>query len=286
MQKIKRIFRLIWNEFIYGGHLLSLGAVSIVYTSAVLLNIKITWDFLVITYLGIYTPYLYNRYKEFNKDFLTNPERTEHIKKYVKYIPLIIIFFLIIIVGIFLYFNKITALLFAIFLLLFSFSYSILFKGISKKIVGFKNFYISLSWALLGILLAIYYSFSFNLTLFLIIIFIYLRLFLNTISFDIKDVENDKKEGLLTLPILLEEKGLLTILSLINIVTIIPIILGWILHLLPFYSLVLLFVLPYTFYYLNKFRKEKMNNRFLCYVVVDGEYIFWSIFILLGKILL
>jgi hypothetical protein len=176
MKKIKKLFESIWNEFVYGGHLLSLGAVSIVYTAAILLGIKITWDFLVIVYLGIYTPYLYNRYKEFNKDFLTNPERTKHIGRYVKYIPLMISFFTLIIIGIFLYFNKIPALLFAIFLLFLSFSYSILFKGLSKKIVGFKNFYISLSWALLAVLLAIYYSFSLNLAIFLIVIFYFFEI--------------------------------------------------------------------------------------------------------------
>lgn len=282
----KKILKSIWNEFVYGGHLLALGAVSIVYTSAVLLNIKITWDFLVITYLGVYTPYLYNRYKEFNKDFLTNPDRTEHIKNYVKYIPLIITFFLIIILGIFLYFNKTGALLFAIFLLFLSFSYSVLFKGFSKKIIGFKNFYISLSWALLSVLLVIYYSFSLNLALFLILIFVFLRFFLSTIFFDIKDVESDKKEGLLTLPVVLKRKGLINVLSVMNIITITPMIIGFFLKIFPLYSLILLFVVFYSFYYFYKLTKDKVNTNFLYYVIVDGEFVLWTPIILLGKILL
>ena len=78
--KLKKILNSIWNEFVYGGHLLSLGAVSIVYTASILLDIRITWDFLLVVYLGTESVYLYNRFKEYKVDFLTNPERTEHKK--------------------------------------------------------------------------------------------------------------------------------------------------------------------------------------------------------------
>lgn len=281
--EIKKNLTLIWNEFIYGGHLLSLGAVSIVYTASILLNIKITWDFLVIVYLGSYAPYIYNRYKELKKDFLTNPIRTRHIEKYFRHTPIIISFSLLIIIGIFLYFNKISALLFAIFLILLSFSYSIFFKGLSKKIIGFKNFYISLGWALLVVLLAIYYSSPIALSLFLIALFVYLRLFVNTIFFDIKDIEIDKEEKLLTLPVVLGQKRLIQFLSLINILAVLPVIIGVVYRFFPFYSLILLFTIPYSGYYLNKAGKE--TSGFLYYVIVDGEYILWPIFILLGKTL-
>lgn len=283
---MKRIFNSIWNEFVYGGHLLSLGAVSIVFTSAILLGIKITWDFMVIVYLGAYAPYIYNRYREFNKDFLTNPERTKHLRGQIKFAPAIIAFSLSAMIGIFLYFDKISALFFAIFLVLFSFSYSILFKDLSKKIVGFKNIYIALGWALLAILLVIYYSFPLNLPLLFIAFFIYLRAFVTTIFFDIKDIESDKKEELLTLPVVLGEEKSLRILSLINLLTAFPIVIGYILRFLPTYSLMLLLLVPYAFYYLKKVSQEKKNNRFLYYVFADGEYILWPIFILIGKILL
>mgnify|MGYP001562821980 CR=1 FL=1 len=76
---IEKILKTIWKEFVYGGHLLSLGAASIVFTSAILLEIKITWDCLLVVYLGAQIIYLYNRYKEFKKDSLTNPENIKGI---------------------------------------------------------------------------------------------------------------------------------------------------------------------------------------------------------------
>ena len=160
--KIKKILNLIWNEFVYGGHLLSLGAVSIVYTASILLDIRITWDFLLVVYLGTESVYLYNRFKEYEVDFLTNPERTEHIKKYVKYIPFIIFLMTFSAIVIVVYFNKISALIFGLLLFFGGLLYSKFLKKITRKIIGFKDFLISFLWATLVIFLAYYYFFSWN----------------------------------------------------------------------------------------------------------------------------
>ena len=240
MLKIKKILKSIWDEFVYGGHLLSLGAVSVVFTASFLLNIKITWDFLLIVYLGTESVYLYNRYKEFRTDFLTNPERTEYIKKYIKIIPLIIFFFSLIISLILIYHKNFSALFFAVFLLIIGLLYSEIFKGFTQKIVGFKSFFVSLMWALLVIFLAIYYSLSLGLILFLIFVFIFLKCFVITSFFDIKDTEGDRKEGLLTLVNVLGQKKLVDILNLTTVLAVIPIILGFHLKLFPQSSIMLL----------------------------------------------
>jgi len=284
--KIEKILNLIWNEFVYGGHLLSLGAASIVYISALLLNIKITLDFLVIAYLGTYAPYIYNRYKEFKKDLLTNPSRTKHIEKYVKYIPLIIFSDVIIIIGLFLYFNKISTLVFGFILLLFAFFYSKFFKKYTEKIVGFKSLYVSLAWSFLVVLLAFYYSFPLNTALFSVLLFVFLRWFINTSLFDVKDIESDKKDGLLTLAIFFGKWKLIKILHFINIISILPIIVGFYLKIYPLFSLSLLFVVPYAIYYLNSVGRLKTNPGFLYYLLIDGEYVLWTVLILLGNVLL
>ena len=71
MIEIKKILKFIWDEFIYGGHLLSLGGTSVTFFSCILLNIKITLDCLFIVYLIVYVVYLYNRFKEIDIDCLT-----------------------------------------------------------------------------------------------------------------------------------------------------------------------------------------------------------------------
>lgn len=286
MRKSKEILRSIWSEFVYGGHLLSFGTVSIVCTVAILLNIKITWDFLVIVYLGTISCCLYGRYKNFDKDILTNPERCQYFKKYVKKIPLIIFCFIVINIGILLYFNKISVLLFAISLILLSFLYDIFLKKITKRIIGFKNFFVSLLFTLWIIFLIFYYSLPLTLSVILILIFFYLRFFIGTSFSDIKDIESDKEEGLLTLASVLGERNLINILSTINCLVAIPIIIGAYFHLLPLYSLALLLSIPYSFYYFEKLKDRKISAAYLYNIVVDGELIMWSIFILIGKIVL
>jgi len=284
--KAEQILKFAWNEFVYGGHLLSFGAVSVVFTSAILLDINITIDFLLLVYLIAYTVYLYNRLKEYREDFLTNPERTHHIKGYIKYTPFIIFCCVFAIAGMLVYFGNQTSLIFGLLLLLFGLLYSIYFKRMTKKIVGFKNFYVSLMWSLLVVFLALYYSFTLNLSLIFIGTFVFLRFVIHECFFDTKDIISDKKENLLTMVIIFGKEKLLNILNFINVVTAVLLVIGVYLCFIPIYSLALLLTIPYSIYYLRKIKDEKTSKSFLYSVIVNGEFISWSFFILLGRALL
>ena len=283
---IEKILKSIWNEFIYGGHLLSLGAVGIVFTSAILLEIRITWDCLAVIYLSVQSAYLYNRYREFKKDYLTNFERTQYLEKKIAIIPLIVFFFTVLFTIILLYFSKLSVLVFGFLLLLLGLLYSKFFKSFTKKIIGFKNFYVSFAWSLLIIFLVFYYSAQLTLSFYFVFVFVYFRLFIHEAFFDIKDIESDKKEKLLTFSIVLGKEKLINVLNIINVFSIVPIILGVYLNIFPSYSLILFLTLIYTFYYLRKVKDTHSNQSFLYNVVSDGEFILWIIFIFLGKILL
>jgi len=280
---IEKIVNSIWNEFVYGGHLLSFGAVSIVYTASILLDIRITWDFLLVVYLGTESVYLYNRFKEYKVDFLTNPERTEHIKKYVKYIPFIIFLMTFSAIVIVVYFNKISALTFGLLLLIIGLLYSLFFKKITEKIIAFKSFFISLMWSLLVLFLAIYYSAPINLALFLFSVFVFLRFFVSVSFFDIKDIKTDKQEGLKTLAVVLKQSTLWQFLSIIAILAVLPLIIGVYLRVLPISSLMLFLTIPYTFFYFKQLENKNISPYFLYNVIVDGEFIFWLFFVLSGN---
>jgi len=280
---IEKIVNSIWNEFVYGGHLLSFGAVSIVYTASILLDIRITWDFLLVVYLGTESVYLYNRFKEYKVDFLTNPERTEHIKKYVKYIPFIIFLMTFSAIVFVVYFNKISALTFGLLLLIIGLLYSLFFKKITEKIIAFKSFFISLMWSLLVLFLAIYYSAPINLALFLFSVFVFLRFFVSVSFFDIKDIKTDKQEGLKTLAVVLKQSTLWQFLSIIAILAVLPLIIGVYLRILPISSLMLFLTIPYTFFYFKQLENKNISPYFLYNVIVDGEFIFWLFFVLSGN---
>lgn len=281
---IKQILRFVKNEFIYGGHLLSFGASSIVFTSAIILNIKITLDFIVIVYLIFYVSYSYNRLKEFKKDFLTNFNRTKHIERYIKYIPLINFIFILIIIIILFYNDDFNSFIFGLTILLFGYLYTDFFKEVTKKVAGFKNFYVAFVWATLVIFLAFYYNIFLSIPLLLLFIFVFLRWLLNTIFFDLKDIDTDKKDNLQTVPVLLGRRKTLVILQNINMLSLVPIIIGVYENIFPFFALSLCVFYFYSFYYLRRARKNEVNIQKLSYVMVDGEYVFWPMTVLLIKI--
>lgn len=279
------ILKLIKDEFIYGSHLLSLGAAAIAFTSAFLLDIPITWDFLTIAYLIFYSIYSYNRYKEFKNDFSTNSARTSHIKNYFIYYPFIIFFSSALAVLILLRFGNIGSFIFGFFLLISGFLYTDYFKKITEKIVGFKNFYVAFVWALLVIILSLYYNVFSGLKLYLIFFFVFFRWILNTAFFDLKDIDSDKKENLKTIPVFWGKEKTLLFFHIINILSFIPITVGVYKNILPFYSLSLLIFYFYSFYYLQKAKDTKTDIHTLSYVMVDGEYLFWPIVLFLTKLI-
>lgn len=285
--KISRVLRFLWEELVYGGHLISLGSVSVIFTCATLLKIAITWDFLIISYFITYTIYLYNRYKEIKKDFLTNPQRTQHISKYIKHIPFIIFCCILMIIGMLLYFGKsLFILYFGLLIFLLGLFYTIFFKNFTQQIIGFKNLYVAFIWVLLSVFfLSFYYYFPLNLSLILISIFVFLRCFVGTSFYDIKDIESDRKEKLLTLAIILQKRKLIKFLKLVSVLSFLPIIIGIYIKLFPLFSLMLLFVIPVQFYFFNKINIQKANFPYLSEIALGTEKILWTFFILLGKTL-
>ncbi len=276
--------KLIWNEFIYGGHFQSLGAASIVFASAILLNIKVTWNCLFVAYLIFYPLYLYNRFKEIEIDYLTNPRRTEYLKTYIDRTP-IILFLVIILIGSLIYFSNLLALILSLFLVFFGLLYSVIFKKFTRKIALFKNFYVSAFFASLVFFPVIYYSYP--LTRVLIVstsiftLFVYLKAFMMQILLDLKDLESDKKEGLLTFPVIFGREKTFNALKIISILFTlpIPIISSLYFDIFPKSILMLLLTIPFNFYCFEKAREQ----NYFGYILSSGEFILWSILILIGE---
>ena len=280
---IKKIFAFAKDEFIYGGHLLYLGATCIVFTAATLLGIKVTWDFLVISYLIPYTVYAYNKLCEINSDVLTNSNRAKHIAKYAKYLPEILLLSIATILSLLLEFGKLSSFVLAVIMVLGGILYTEKFKMLTNKIIGFKSFYVSFSWTLLILLLAIYYSYPLNIAFFSVACFFYLRCIVNTAFFDIKDMESDRLSGLKTLSIVLGRNGILNFIHIVNMLSFVPLIYGVYVGILPQYTLALVIFVFYTVYYIRLAKDARTNIQNLSYVMVDGEYLLWPIVIILSK---
>lgn len=281
----EKFLRFLSKEFVYGSHLLALGAVGIILTLNLVFSINMSWGLLIAVFLGTYSIYLYNHFKEFGADSLTNSERTRHIAIYRKHIPLIILCSILIFVSTLLFSNKVSTLFFGLGLLILGLLYSEFLKRVTRKVIFFKTFFVASMWTLLTILFVFYYSFSFNIAFYLILIFIFMRSFLHTSFFDIKDIKLDKEEELKTLPIILKEK-FFCYFNFLNILSITPIIFGVYSKLLPSSALMLLLTVPYAIYCFEKIRAKNACVIRLSYIFTGGEKILWPILVSLGKLFL
>ncbi len=282
-EKILTIKNFIFNEFIHGGHLIALGTAGIALSSMFLFNSIIRWEFLLIIYLGTLCIYSYDYYKELEIDSLNNSNRTDHLKKYHNMRPLAFIsygvgFFILV-----LYFGNFESIIFGVLLLIAGLLYTSKFKQLTKRIIGFKSFYTAFSFSLLIIFTAIYCTYPINWLLFIFCAFVFLNIMIITSFCDIKDIDTDRKQNLLTLPIFFGKRKFLLFLHILNFISFALIIIAIITQVIPLFSIFLFLSYLYCFYYIQKAKDDKTDLHTLTNVMVDAEYFFWPFFLFLGK---
>jgi 4-hydroxybenzoate polyprenyltransferase len=282
---IKKTLIAVWDEFVYGSHLVALGDVIALYVLAVVLNIQVTISFFIVVYLSILAINFLNRYEDIDQDMTSNPERSKSVNKYFKFTPYIMVALTVVPVGITTYYAPISAIIFMLFLFGIGILYSVLLKNVTKQILGFKDIMTALPYALLVIFMTLYYSASITFAVVLITVFYFIRMFINTTFFDIKDIKSDKKEGLKTFPVVFGENKTKLFLIIINLLSIVPILIGIYINVLPLYSIFICLTVVYALLYLEKSKIFKKQST-LYNVIVDGEFIFWLPYLAIGKIIL
>lgn len=276
---------IIWEEFVYGGHWGSFAASAIALATIIILNIKESWEFLIIVYLGTQCIYRYNHSIELEKDKISNLPRTDHLNKYNKKHTIITVIYAIIFLTLLVYFGDKSSIFFGGFLLLLGLFFTYKSKAFSRKIIGFKSFYVALSWSLLPIFTIIYYSYPLNINAILFTLFVFFRLIIDASYFDLKDIENDRSQGLATLAMCFKNKNsFLNFLHIFNIISFTPLIYGITYQIFSLYSILLFALFFYSFGYIQKAKSENADIHSLSYIIVDGEYYYWPLLLVLGLI--
>lgn len=283
--RMKKLLGKVFKEFVYGGHLLSLGASGIVLTAILVSeqNVVAGWPILLLAYLVSQLVYNYDHLDEIN-DPDANAERSEHLKELKKYYTFTLVVYLFLFAFASLY-TSIGSVLIAATIVFGGFIYTKKAKSITKHIVGFKNIYISFFWALLIFLPPSHYHLSpFNSVIWIMTIYIFLRLLVNTVFFDIKDIKEDGIKGLKTLPVVFGIEKTIDFLRLANIISGLGVVFFVIKGTIPVFSLTLLLFVLYSLYYLRKsLAKDKGWVRMASYLIVDGEYFLTPIILLVGR---
>ncbi len=283
---MKRTLSLIWKEFIYGGHLQCLGVLGIVYVSSFLLDIKISWEILLLAYLIFYPIYINDRLRWIELDESTNLERTKHLKGYLPLAPKIISFSVLALAVLLIYIGNLKLAVFSFALLLLGFLYPFYFKNLTKKIVAFKNFYVAAFFTIITLLPIIYHpqpmATSSIILLTSLMLLIFSKTVLMQIFLDCKDIDNDKSLGLLTIPALIGKEKTLAFLKIGSaFVTILILFISiFFIRDFPLQMLMLFLVVPFNFYSYNLARKQ----NYFGYILASGEFLLWPILILMAEI--
>lgn len=284
-QNIIRHFK---NELIYGAHLTALIGPSVAIIPIIMLGLPVNYISLLIAYLVPLVVYSYDYQKGMDKDSLTNSEKAKYLGYRKSVFPILfwsyLLLALILIVVIFdpIFFT------FLLIVLAGGILYTTIFKRLSREVPAFKNIYSTAIWAYFGTFFTIFlYRIYPDLIFLVIFLFIYLKIFINNVFFDIKDIEADKKEGLKTIPILLGKRKTIYILSAINVLSVVVLAFSAYIGIIPLYALSLAVLFFYTQYYLVKsLTAESTELLNYTYIISESEFIFWPIVLMIGHILI
>lgn len=281
------ILRKIWQEFIYGGHLLSLGAACLAWSAGIILGKSFSLELFAIAYFISQVIYSFDHYKDIKKDARGHSERADYLNKQQWQAPFLLVFYLVALAILTGFTKNIAVIVFVAAFLIGGILFPLVFKGFTKKILGFKNFYTAFFWAAGSAFLPFfYYKYSIGLVFVLFFVFVFLRSMVAVVFFDLKDEEVDRALNLKTFPVVLGREKTLLLVGIVNLSCIVLLAIGVCVKLFPMWTVALSLLSLYSCCYLNRaWSLSAESIRKLSYIMVDGEYIFWPILLLSVKCL-
>jgi 4-hydroxybenzoate polyprenyltransferase len=263
----------------------------IIFFSTILLGIHAGIEIYLAAFFMFFSTYSINKLIEVNADF-GHEERVQFIKKNFKFVLWASAIFYAI--G-FLLITKSRPdlILFSLIPLLFVTFYTFKFlpqnfrfRRIKDVTIG-KNISVALVWVAFGVLLPTFFSSGVShLALFSVSLFVFIRLFIGTVIFDMADYNEDKRNKVMTIPVVFGYRATKILLwglnTALGIFLIFAVFAGWLGPIAHFTNIVTL----YTFLYMYLLDKRPQDKRAINDLMVDGEYLVIALSVFLGTLIL
>lgn len=258
--------------------LIALIGILLPYFTFLMYNIRPDLYLLLSSYLLTFTVYSIDKLSNINEDLISLPERAEFIVRYRKILTYVTLTSYIVALTL-TFLRNILALFVILFPLCIGLIYSIKISNFRlKDIPALKNISIALSWTVMGTFLPLAVSSKPFASIVLIFSFIFIKCFINSVLFDVRDIEGDSMNGVRTIPVLFGLNNTKYLLLTLNS-TLIP----W---LMISYSkgyfhkqfFILVLSILYGHWYTVHFCKKDLKIGKSLDLLVDGEWIY--IFIL------
>ena len=233
----------------------------------------ISYPLILATFLVIYSVYGLNKITDTEEDQLNAPERSDLISSHEKLFKYTAVsaYILAVIIGLLYGWQVLLVLLFP---LLAGVVYSIQINPRIprlKDIFAVKSLIVALSWTVGSTFLPIV-DYNVNLMVMLLIFYLFfIKSFINTVLFDLMDVEGDEKTGTRTIPVVIGASNTIKLLLVLNSTLLILIHVCLVYGLFKMFLIPLIFCIIYGYVYILYFSRNK--NRFKMDIMVDGEWI-------------
>ncbi len=287
---MREIFIKLLNFLVYSNVYLAVGATCLALMSFLFFNVNPDVGILLIVFLLTLSMYNINRLTDVREDVVNLPDRSYAIKKHRKGLVYLILAGLIS-SCVLAFFRNVLSVLFIIFGLGLLYSVKWIPKKISKRYRRFKdillvkNIVISATWSITTVLIVSQYLNLFNYSVLFLLVFVFLKLTINTIFFDMRDVKGDKKNGIKTVPVMLGMNKTRRLLYSVNVIVALFILFSVFLKLIPKLGYFLFLSTFYNAAYIYLFDKHR-NNRYLFEIMADGEFIGIFLLVVVGSILM
>jgi len=264
---------------VYSSVYISFAAGAMVFISSILHQVTFSLTVSALGMLITYSIYNLNRKTDESEDAINHSHRYAFTKKYEKilYLSGMGAYLLALVLSCF---YGISVILVSAIPLFSGLIYStpILPTGFRyrrlKEIPLVKSLLVAIAWALPPALLPVYVSgVTPSLTTLAVILFFFSLVFINTVLFDIRDVEGDRAAGVRTIPVLLgipRTKSLLTQVNIIFGISVLSLLL--LTHTSPVYICLIVIGMIYAQVYILLYHTISTGNL-RCDVIADGQFI-------------
>ena len=252
---------------------IAINASLLAYFSFLLYKVRVNFSLLLASFLLTFTVYNLNKLTDIKEDSINVPERAGFIEKNKHSVYFASISSYIVALSLSFLLNP-----FAIFIILFplciGITYSIKISNLRlKDITGIKNIVIALSWSVAGTFFPLIVSFRDLILISLIFYFFFTKLFINTVLFDIRDIEGDRMSGVRTIPVVFGRQKTKNLLLILNSTLIPWLAISYLSGFFHQYLFVLIFAIAYGYGYILHFCKEGLKIGKSLDLLVDGEWI-------------
>ena len=265
---------------IFSSLFIAIVGFSAMYISFSLFGMYPKLNMLLAYFFVTFSIYSFNKLTDTEEDSVNVPERADYIKNTENVTKFFSVFSYVIalLLG---YLEDILAAFILLIPLVSGITYSVkILNDIRvKDIFAIKNIFVALSWAVVAAFLPIICSQESFILILLVLYFLFIKTFINTVLFDVRDVEGDKKGGINTIPVVFGVPKTRSLLLSIQSSLIIWLVISLYFGFFTKYAPLLIFNIIYEYSYILFFCSKKVahKNEFLFDLLLDGGWILLAV---------